>query len=250
MHNREVLFSNAAKLYIVADKMKADLSHTYNQSWGFSKDYTSDDFEIDGEEGWIISNKQNDVNVSLYNFTDSDVDYNMYYGQRTPEIRGWYRQGWGVTEPDKKVDIDANWRAVGDTAMVTLIIPRDIGTDESVKAVKNLSANGLYGFEAQLTDGRKVTYLTGNSNGNAISIGKIGCTGEFLLVIEDADGSISGMAGECSELSYGGRTVQKSGTNFEFSVKDGAIKTEGEMIIPTGFKWIEEGDRGFNVLYK
>ena len=250
VHNREVLFSNAAKLYIVADKMKADLSHTYNQSWGFSKDYTSDDFEIDGEEGWIISNKQNDVNVSLYNFTDSDVDYNMYYGQRTPEIRGWYRHGWGVTEPDKKVDIDANWRAVGDTAMVTLIIPRDIGTDESVKAVKNLSANGLYGFEAQLTDGRKVTYLTGNSNGNAISIGKIGCTGEFLLVIEDADGSISGMAGECSELSYGGRTVQKSGTNFEFSVKDGALKTEGEMIIPTGFKWIEEGDRGFNVLYK
>ena len=262
MHHRQLIFVKEVKCWIVIDKMIADKPHKYTQTWNFqAPDFEWDDWEnhiwqtvgykesdvnVDEENNIIFTSDYRGGNIFIYNFSDQNVSYNKYYGNKDPYF-GWMSPRV-VCKRIPKVDVHASIEGQkGETILVTAIVPTE-NINSNINEINNISSDGKYGFSTVFENGTKLTHIS-NKLKEEIKIGRITAIAESLTLAEDTNGNIRGMVLSCESMSVDQENCNDNCTNFEFLINAGGFKMTNEITIPSTMKWVEE-ENGLKVKYR
>ena len=108
-HFRKIIFDKKNGLFFIIDVLDAEKEHSYSQSWGFmpksmkyydyidnqcytwtGSGFSKDEIIIDKENNIIYTDDNDGANMYIYQFSTSGIEYDMHYGEKRPNIRGWY----------------------------------------------------------------------------------------------------------------------------------------------------------------
>ncbi|MDQ2732675.1 MAG: chitobiase/beta-hexosaminidase C-terminal domain-containing protein, partial [Armatimonadota bacterium] len=212
-HQRMLQFVRSAGLWIVTDRLRSPASHDYTLDWRFGiqpghpTDFTADQIKVQKETNTIKTVRDTGANVSLYQFPSAPLTFTTAE-ERTPP--GGYRL-------HDFLRVSADWRAQGESVVVTAIYPRDKGADD-LTGIQPLHSPGVEGFEATTTGGVHVLYGAAVKAPAHITLGRLSANAESLLLTTSPDGARHGVALGCRSLSYGGKAVPIPTADFEFDL--------------------------------
>lgn len=199
-HKRQLLLLREQKIMIVTDIVESENEHRFTQSWNFPPDYQEK--EIHAQDKIIKTNRAEDANVALYQFTDTELEYEKFHGlNEDGRVLGWVGMKDKETGLDMTpaVDIHSSWRGQGKNVLITVIVPyKTLNPVHSIKPSKEGT-----GFDLVLSGGEKIEYTYG------------GAEQEASLKTENAQFKL---------LPGGGYEQDSEGT-------------KKAIIIPNGFKW-------------
>lgn len=123
IHKRYVVFVKELGVFVVIDKMTAQNEHTYSRVWNFHPDYKKEDVKFDKEI--IYTDAKNEPNISIYNYASVKPTYESFYGEKEPNVRGFYKGSWDSQEI-AKTDVHESY--VGkDINMLAVLEPMEKG---------------------------------------------------------------------------------------------------------------------------
>jgi hypothetical protein len=243
-HQRLVMFTRHAGLWIITDRLLTAGKHAYEQKWwltlrhkendrgygGFERDgivldaagkslktrrTRSDRHDADVPGGKVVVGN---VNLSMHQFTDAPITYASKEIKSPEEYYDWEQ-------------VQVNWQGEGNQQIVTALFPRKPtpekprpdGTENDLKSIRSLSGpKRAAGFEAITPEGIRVAYLAAKTAGESLTIGDIAIRGEALLVTRDAAERVThGMVLGCTGMSARGKKIAIGESNFEFTLPDG-----------------------------
>lgn len=229
-HQRLVHYLRSHRLWLVTDRMVSDQPHTYEQAWCFPMQpgpyspFDREEIKVDAAAHRIYTDAKDreenkklvpHANVSLYQFTSAPVSYTSQEWIH-PAVPGRdYRAMYGWRK------MKTAWQGAGTQQMITVIQPRKpgSGSEAELKTVKQLTGpEGVTGCELTLPDGAVVRYLAAPNSDGELALGNLLVRGEALLL----DGN-SGLVLGCKTLTLNGRHVELKASDFEFTLKDGAL---------------------------
>ncbi len=248
-HQRQVMSLREKGIYVITDRLLAasdNVNHEYTQIWNFDRSFAEDSFTIDEEKA--VTSDDKGANVAVYEFTSDELELEKYYGfYEVREGGERFARGWscdGVIDMlsgNESMDVNYKWRGSGDQAIVSLIAVSP-DKEEIVTKRENISSdNGIRGFKAELRDGTKIQYLAGVKS-SKLDLDKVSITGKNLLVTDEGNGVIKGIALDVKDFYIGGSKMNVSYDSFEF-VYDGTDLKITPIEIPQTFKWIEDGEK-------
>ena len=231
-HERTVVFVREAKLWVVIDRMSAAgaKEHRYTQIWNFmpyvedtdtrksAAGFRPEQFAMDARQRRFGTTDAEGPNIEFIHFGPRQVEYRKYFGDREKWL-GWYARGIGDAIP--AVDVHANWRSTHGDTLVTLLVPRDKGTESPVASAQSLDRPdaGLAGFTSQLRNGAKLSVLCAGA-AQALRLGDFRAQAQALVLYESSD-KTAGMVRGGRELALpNGEKLACETDCFEFS-RDG-----------------------------
>lgn len=236
-HHRQVISVKNKDVYIILDRMSAEDEHEYHQEWHIPSSFPEESV-INTDDGFITKDERG-ANVALYQFYNDKTTSQKYYGWVNEDetlARGWemrtYSGSW-----DKATDVRFDFKAKGDTILVTVITPLK-NTSEIIKSKKNIGNGTKQGFEIELEDGTMLKLLT-DTTSKEIEIDGVSAKASTLLVVEEKDGNKKGIALDASSLNVNGKKADcRYNNSFEFVC--GKTVNISPIKIPQTFKWVEE----------
>ncbi|MBP3359809.1 MAG: hypothetical protein J6N52_03055 [Clostridia bacterium] len=236
-HHRQVISVKNKDVYIIFDRMKAKDEHEYHQEWHIPSSFPEDTVK-NTNDGFITADDRG-ANVAMYQFYNDKTTSEKYYGWVNEDetlARGWemrlYSGSW-----DKATDVRFNFKAKGDTVLVTVITPLK-DTEEIIKSKKNIGSGTQQGFEIELTDGTILKLLTDVSP-RELQIADVSTKASTLLVVEEPGSNKKGIVLDASSLSVNGKKIDcRYNNSFEFSYGDNT--SVSPIKIPQTFKWVEQ----------
>lgn len=222
-HERQILFLRHPLIWIVTDRMRgldhampANEKHTYTQTWNFPTSFAKNQVQTDPGEQVIRTTDPAGPNVVLHNFGATPVTYTEYYGQKSPQWRGWVN----IHKPVPAVDVHATWTGRGEQLLVTAIDPCHKVNDEPMRSIKSFhSADpNIRGFDAVLTDGSTVAYRAALNTAD-LTAGTVHARGSVLLVTRSPDGTVHGVLLDATSLTIASKPLPLPGDNFEFTLR-------------------------------
>jgi len=218
-HQRIVHYVRGAGLWIVTDRLKSPQAHDYSLDWRFGvkpgdgRDFTAEQITFQSGDNSIKTARPDGPNVSLHQFPSSPLT--MTSGEERTDPKNGYRL-------HDFVRISNDWKAQGESLVVTAIYPRKTG--EADVTIKPLRAKGVEGFEAKTPTGTRVSYQAATVVPGVLKIGDVSARGESLLVSNEANGTRRGVALSCKSLSIAGKAVKIANADFEFQITGNTFK--------------------------
>lgn len=246
-HQRQVIFDRESEIFISTDIMETEAEHSYTQVWGLNHEFTEDQYMLLRDKNAIKTKDPNGANVSVYNFNNEALDYEVHRGEGRDggDVYGWQTyQNYGQKE---KIDTHVKWSGTGNQLTISLIAPSPDLNDKVVNSKQlTLSDKYLTGFKATLSDNAEISYIASKKGRRDISIDGFLLNAEGIYLRKNADGKITGIALNAGSMSYNGDACDLTASSFSFEIVDGKIKTASEAKIPEGFKW-QKNENGNNV---
>ncbi len=229
-HQRMVHYVRGAGVWIVTDRPKSPQAHNYTLDWrfgikpGHELDFTADQITVQANQNSIKTVRPGGANVSLYQFSSSPLALTSGE-ERTPP------QGYRLHD---FVRVSSDWKAGGESVVVTAIYPRK-SQDDELTSIKPLSTtgtggnetggNGAEGFSAVTPAVAHILYQAATVAPGFLKVGDLSAKGESLLLTIAADGTRRGVALGCKSLLIGGKPVQIPAADFEFVMVGAQLKT-------------------------
>lgn len=227
-HERQLLFLRQPGVWIVTDRIRSGREHDYTQSWCLGPDFTDAEVAVGPDGRSASTHDTNGPNVELHFASEAPLACSRHYGEKSGSTAlGWRAFDWNEKESRyaRSVDLLTDWHGKGDQLAATLIVPSS-GDTTRIASYRELSTNGVTGFEARLKDNYRLTYLA--SQGGPLKIGVVTVDGQAFLMLTDPAGATRGVV-----LDSNGR----SGYEFELNGTD-KIRKLADIQIPTGFCWV------------
>jgi hypothetical protein len=210
-HERQVIYVKN-KFWIVTDRIRATGNHKYTQSWQLAKEYTPEMLNIDSKSKYFNTTDKDGANISILNFSNNELHYNMKYGDIEP-YAGWYAGGYNVKF--KSIDVHTDWYGDGDQLIVSILYPF---IDDSLKVnARDISEGNMVGFELVDTDGSKVTYIAALSN-EMLKCDQITAYTEDILVIDNGVKKSGLVIGVDKTIKINDVVYNDCPNNFEFKI--------------------------------
>lgn len=219
-HQRLVQFARQAGVWIVTDRLQSPRPHAYTLDWRFGikpgddRDFTADQITVPANGNAIKTARPDGANVSLYHFASVPLAFSTGE-ERTPP------QGYRLHD---FLRVSADWKAQGQSVVVTAIYPRRTQTDELTK-IAPLSALGAEGFDATTPKGYHVLYQAATVAPGHLKIAELSAEGESLLLTVGPNGARHGIALGCRSLRLAGKPLPLPSADFEFTLTGGTLKT-------------------------
>ncbi len=219
-HQRMVQYVRGAGVWIITDRLKSPQSHNYTLNWrfgvkpGHEKDFTADQITFQPAQNTIKTVRPGGANVSLYQFPSSPLTMTTAE-ERTPP------QGYRLHD---FVRISNDWKAQGESVVVTAIYPRKT-QEEELTSIKPLNAAGAQGFEATTPKGTHVMYQAATVAPGVLKVAGLSAGGESLLLTIEADGTKRGVVLGCKSLLIAGKPMAIPSADFEFEIVGATLKT-------------------------
>ncbi|RYG55732.1 hypothetical protein EON80_30265, partial [bacterium] len=219
-HQRIVQYVRGAGVWIVTDRLKSPQSHGYTLDWrfgvkpGHETDFTAEQITFQPTQNTIKTVRPGGANVSLYEFPSSALT--MTSGEERTPPEGYRLHDF--------VRISNDWKAQGESVVVTAIYPRK-SQEEELKSIKPLKGIGVQGFDAITPAGTHVMYQAATVAPSALRVGDMSANGESLLVTTGVGGVRRGIALGCKSLLVAGKPVTIPAPDFEFEIVGAKIKT-------------------------
>ena len=133
----------------------------------------------------------------------------------------------------KRTRVEAQWRAEGETVLVSLLVPHRDAGDRANCDVRDRSTADTVGFEATGRDGSRVAFAAARHGGQAkLSAMGLAVDAEILLVVGGDDG-LSGMVlGASSKITLGDRGCAPPAADLVFRVKAGELAMTRAVLKP------------------
>ena len=219
-HQRLVHLARQAGVWIVTDRLQSQQPHAYTLDWRFGvkpgdeRDFTADQITVPASGNAIKTARPGGANVSLYQFASAPLAFSTGE-ERTPP------QGYRLHD---FVRVSADWKAQGESVVVTAIYPRQTEGEELTK-ITPLRTKGAEGFDAMTPNGYRVLYQAATVVPGPLKVGDVSAEGESLLLTVGPDGSRHGVALGCRSLRVAGKALALPGADFEFTLAGGALAT-------------------------
>lgn len=219
-HQRLVHFARDAGVWIVTDRLQSPQTHEYTLDWRFGikpgdeRDFTADQVTVPANSSVIKTARADGANVSLYHFASSPLTFTTGE-ERTPP------QGYRLHD---FLRVSADWKAQGQSVVVTAIYPRQTEAEELTK-ITSLNAPGAEGFEAVTPKGYHVLYQAATIVPGRLKVEDLSAEGESLLLTIGPDGVRRGVALGCKSLRVAGKPATVPVADFEFTLAGGTLKT-------------------------
>lgn len=212
-HHRRVIFLRKLRAWIVVDTVESLSKRSITQTWNFGPEYKENELVLDGANHRIETSQANAVNLAIYQFSSSPLNYKKYYGVYGEEgIFGWVgilkdREARTYTPA---TDVHTSWQNTGRQTVVSLLIPRPAEKASDFE-IQNVSKEGVTGFNLTSPEGHEVAFRQA-STAQPMSISGVTAEAESLLVELTPDGVKTGIA-------FGAKTFNEHSTtspDFEF----------------------------------
>ena len=219
-HQRMVQYVRGAGLWIITDRLKSPQPHTYTLDWrfgvkpGHESDFTADQITFQPDQSTIKTVRPGGANVSLYQFSSTPLT--MTSGEERTPPKGYRLHDF--------VRISNDWKAQGESVIVTAIYPRKT-QEEELTAIKSLNVAGAEGFEASTQGGSHVLFQSATVAPGALNLPGLSGNAESLLLVTDKAGIRRGVALGCKTLLCGGKPVVIPSADFEFEFTGPQMKT-------------------------
>jgi hypothetical protein len=248
LHKRQVLLLRDLGIWIITDLLTTSgkSQHQYTQLWNLAPAYSPEQVQINQTAQQIYTTVADEPNIALCHFGAQSVQYQTYYGQLKPSVRGWYRNG----NYQPKVDIEAVWSGTGDQVLVTLIIPVS-GLQPRVQYTRVIPQTNGTGFSCILTGGTEIVYMAAPI-AQVMRIETLAATAQTLLVVSEPGGALYGIALGCHQIKWMGQDNwtrlkrwfwpvpdTRLPTDSEFALQAGQLISTAEIKAPADFHWRE-----------
>ena len=221
VHQRTVLYSRSAKLWIVTDTLRNRGLHSYEQVWwvplGQPPNYRYEQVRLDEANARFFTapvlsstnaGEANQVQFSMEHFARASIAYRVTKEVRHPRPNG------RVLEPSGWAKVGVSWQCEGDSELVTAICPQANATGGNLREKKALkSGKAGVGFEAVAPEGKVVRYLASTVSKDSLVLKNVAILGEALLLSENG-----GVALGCAEFKVDGKLVAIPNSDFEFTL--------------------------------
>lgn len=231
-HHRQVIFVRDLNLFVVTDRIASGQERSYSQIWKFDRAFGKDLIQADTGGQILRTLDPAGPNVTLHHFADTPLQYETYFGQQHPEVRGWI----GCEPHFPAVDVHANWQGRGPQQVVTVLRPTR-SLESTPPQLTPLSSEGVNGFRLRDADGRGLEYWSAAAGVAVLGSGDIQVRGEVLLVRMDGDGARHGLALGVTELRLQGESVPVPSPGFTFRMEGGTWSVEDQVRAPEHFRW-------------
>ncbi|MBP3361524.1 MAG: chitobiase/beta-hexosaminidase C-terminal domain-containing protein [Clostridia bacterium] len=227
-HQRQVNFLRDCGLWVVTDRMTSEDAHKYTTRWTLPigpvkpgiewhyKAFNDENIFIDETNHSIATNDNGMPNISIYNFSTSDIKYTSSKHE-VPENNGEKTSDFFLA------DVNFEGKGDSDAMLLSVMYPRETAGDELVDIKSIGSGKKTVGFEAVTGDGTKVNYIAAVNKNETLSAMDVTAVGESLAVVKGTDGVVRGVALGCNRISVGGATQFVQYKDFEFEVKGSSI---------------------------
>lgn len=236
-HQRKMLLIKPLGLWIITDHLDSTEEHEYEQKWMFhlTEDgnygpiygFSAEQIAINEETDTIKTSNPEGANISLYQICSAPLSFETVMAPpNTKKVESWNTEGrdpkyletgnylWAYTIHR----VNASWKGKGNQVLITAAYPREsIGADlEQINYIEN--ENGLYGFDATLSDGKEISYRVTSDRSGLIKLGDVEMWGESLAIIRSGNGEVFGMSMGAESLNIGGVAQKLETGDAEFTI--------------------------------
>ena len=236
-HTRQVHLLKDVGLWVVTDRMDSQSDHVYTQRWnlhvpeessyGHVHGFAPDQVQVDYVNDRVATHHPEGPNVSLYQFGSSP----LLLETRMARVPEQPIQTWTIGDRDRRYiennnylfaftisRVHTHFRGTGSQALVSVVYPRRTDEDE-LAAISRFERDGkVIGFDARLTDGTQVAYRLALDGEESLRADDVSSTGESMLAVWRADGSVQVIALGTRQLKVGGHKVKLESGNAEVTV--------------------------------
>lgn len=233
-HRRQVVFLREHGIWVVVDTVFSDSSHDYTLSWNFAPYFMNDEVLVDNNLKKVVTCKKSDVNTGLYFFGPGNMKLNKFFGAKNDKMTlGWV----GAYRVDKEppfppaVDILAQWKAAGESMIITLIAP-SADDKNRIKQLRPVSNNA---FHAILDDGVEILF---SASIEADHFEFEGYSAKSQIFVSVSDGKTEkGIVIDCNELGINNKNANFASKFFEYEFDGGEFERKNEIKVPALFEW-------------
>ena len=240
VHRRQVHFLRELGCWIVTDRVSSKTPHDFTQSWCYGPEFANDDVVIDEAQNRIFTTQPDAPNLSIWQFGIAGLEHRRYHGvHENGCVLGWVgimadHTRWWYTPA---VNVHANWRSTGDRVLVSLLRPHR-GTTSGIDRLAADSDGSGVGFDAEFTDGRRISYRAAASSASLAALG-VRAEASSLLACREADGRVTGIVLDAHE--FDGGPSKTHDFEYETASEGGGERRINPLIRPAGFWWTGEG---------
>ncbi len=259
-HRRKFIFVKDADLFIVEDELENTykLENKYRALWHFpafeegSKTLTGfkeDQVILDEDNNRFYTADPEGPNLFAYNFSNSDLSYEKYYGYYKEGELGW---GWsdggtdvftGKFAPRPEVHVLWGDKKRGDITKVATVLAPSENDKDPIVSYTDKSDENINAFEITKADGITVEYYSSNEK-RKFQFDGINAFAKGVVVTKKDGKKISALALNCDYFIVNNVTpVYMISEHCAVSFGDnGYVSDVTQFDIPSTFEWIGEYD--------
>ncbi len=213
---RQLVQLRAQRLFVAVDRVRPPDSqvHSYAARYLMQPNTATVPVETDAKDRRIAVLPADGPGLTLRQFGPR-----LSYTELTPRIQ-------------KRVRVEANWQAAGETVLVSLLAPSADATDTSVSQIVDISTPDCVGFEAACRDGSRLHYAAAARGQATLALAGLAVKAEMLLVIATERGVAGLVLGATSALARAGEDLQSGSPDFAFAEADGKLVVDAPILRP------------------